>query len=67
LASENSPSNSPKKSFAAAAKYAMGKPTYNAMDGLGPAYQTSSSFSLIYDISSIQEIPDNQVISSIGL
>ncbi|CAG8696707.1 5585_t:CDS:1, partial [Ambispora gerdemannii] len=51
-------------SYANAARYALGKPTYNIAKDSGIFLQTDSDFPLIYDISQLQLIPDNQLISS---
>jgi hypothetical protein len=54
-------------SYALAAKYALGKPTFNSDEGFGPAYQSKNKNTLIYCIDSITEVPDNQVVSSVNL
>jgi hypothetical protein len=53
--------------FANITRYAIDKPTYNEIERIELVYQTSSQFSLIYDILLVPQISNNQIISSVNI
>src|SRR6266487_1753638 len=54
-------------SYATAAKYAMGKPVYNLDLASGPAYHSLNDLALIYNITALQAVPDNQIVSTVSI
>ena len=56
-----------KPSYLSMAKYSLGKPTFNMDEPSHSIYQSASPHALVYDISLLDQVPTNQLASSINL